>query len=108
MRHKNYRSIVKESYTVKIKSDKIELSQPLPAIAETGIIITYNNNLPKNILAVAIKTNDKGFELYKNKKLKLLMHQDGNSIQKELTFTPIFFKYKRFIKLHKFISTKVC
>lgn len=78
---------IKESYTVKIKSDKIELSQPLPAIAETGIIITYNNNLPKNILAIAIKTNDKGFELYKNKKLTLLMHQDGNSIQKELTFT---------------------
>ncbi|MCW2119086.1 hypothetical protein [Flavobacterium sp. 7A] len=74
-----------ESYTLKIKTDKIDIQQPLPKISETGLTLSYNNNLPKNIIAVAIKTNEKGLETYKGKKYTILIHQDGNSIQKELT-----------------------
>ncbi|MGA9637997.1 hypothetical protein [Flavobacterium sp.] len=75
-----------ETYSLKIKTDKLNISQPLPISKETGITISYNNNLPKNILAVAIKTNEKGLELYKNKKYIILIHQDAQSIQKEFTF----------------------
>lgn len=75
-----------ETYSIRIKSDKISLTQALPPVAETGIVITYNNNLPKNLI-VAVKTNDKGLDLYKNKKMTLLIHQGLNFIQKELMFT---------------------
>lgn len=78
--------IARETYTLKIHSEKVEISEQLPKIQETGITISYNNNLPNNILAVAIKTNDVGVDLYQNKKFILLIHQDGNSIQKEFTF----------------------
>ena len=78
--------IARETYTLKIHSDKVDISEQLPKIQETGITISYNNNLPNNILAVAVKTNDVGVDLYQNKKFILLIHQDGNSIQKEFTF----------------------
>jgi hypothetical protein len=75
-----------ETYSLKIHSGKVDLSEPLPKIQETGLVISYNNNLPNNILAVAIKTNNAGVDLYQNKKFTLLIHQDGNLIQKEFTF----------------------
>ena len=78
--------IARETYTLKIHSDKVDISEQLPKIQETGITISYNNNLPNNILAVDVKTNDVGVDLYQNKKFILLIHQDGNSIQKEFTF----------------------
>ena len=78
--------IAGETYSLKIHSEKVEISEQLPKNYETGIAISYNNNLPNNILAVAVKTNDVGVDLYQNKKFILLIHQDGNSIQKEFTF----------------------
>jgi hypothetical protein len=75
-----------ESYTLKIKSDKLTISQPLPKVQETGIIVTYNNNLPKNRLIIAVKTNEKGVELYQNKKFILVIQQNKNSIQQEIIF----------------------
>ena len=78
--------IAGETYSLKIHSDKVNISEQLPKTQETGIVISYNNNLPNNILAVAIKTNNSGVDLYQNKKFILLIHQDGNSIQKEFTF----------------------
>ncbi|WP_281336486.1 hypothetical protein [Flavobacterium eburneipallidum] len=77
---------INETYTLKIKSEKLTLSQPLPKTKETGIIVTYNNNLPKNKLIVAVKTNTKGLELYQNKKFILLIQQNRNLIQQEITF----------------------
>jgi hypothetical protein len=77
---------IAETYTLKIKTDKLNISQVLPKTSETGIALTYNANLPKNIIAVAAKTNEKGLELYKGKKFIIIIHQDGNSIQKEFTF----------------------
>ncbi|GIZ08918.1 hypothetical protein [Flavobacterium sp. UMI-01] len=74
-----------ETYTLKIKTDKLNVNQPLPKIDETGLTLSYNNNLPKSILAVAVKTNDKGLQLYKGKKFILLLHQNINSVQKEFT-----------------------
>ena len=74
-------------YFLKINSDKINISEQLPKTENTGIAISYNNDLPKNILAVALKTNDLGVDLYQNKKFVLLIHQDGNSIQKEFSFS---------------------
>ncbi len=76
-----------ETYTLKVKTDKLNLNQPLPLTNETGITLSYNNNLPKNTLAVAIKTNEKGLELFKNKKYTLLIHQNARTIQKEFSFT---------------------
>lgn len=78
--------IAGETYAIKIHSDKLEISEQLPKTQETGLVISYNNNLPNNILAVAVKTNNAGVDLYQNKKFILLIHQDGNSIQKEFTF----------------------
>ncbi|MBP6757814.1 MAG: hypothetical protein KA133_01065 [Flavobacterium sp.] len=75
-----------EKYTLKIKSDKLTVSQPLPKVQETGIIVTYNNNLPKNKLIVAVKTNEKGVEVYQNKKFILVIQQNKNSIQQEIVF----------------------
>ena len=34
-----------ETYTLKIKSDKVTISKPLPSTQETGLVISYNNNL---------------------------------------------------------------
>lgn len=75
-----------EKYTLKIKSDKLTVSQPLPQIQATGLIVTYNNNLPKNKLIIAVKTNQKGVEVYQNKKFILLIQQNKNSIQQEIVF----------------------
>lgn len=75
-----------ETYSVKIKSDKLNISQLLPKTQNTGIIISYNNNLSKNILAVVVKTNSDGVALYQNKKFNLVIHQNGNLIQKDFTF----------------------
>ncbi|HEY6143958.1 MAG TPA: hypothetical protein VIV55_11140 [Flavobacterium sp.] len=75
-----------ETYTLNIKSEKLTVSQPLPRIKDTGIIVTYNNNLPKNKLMIGVKTNEKGIELYQNKKFFLMVHQDGKSIQQEINF----------------------
>jgi hypothetical protein len=77
---------LKENYFLKIKSDKLTVSQSLPKVQETGIIVTYNNNLPNNKLIIAVKTNEKGVELYQNKKFILLIQQDGKSVQEEITF----------------------
>jgi len=75
-----------EKYTLKINSDKLTLSKTLPRPQETGIILTYNNNLNNNKLAVAIKTNEKGVELNQNKKFIVLIHQDSNSFQQQFNF----------------------
>ncbi len=74
-----------ETYTLKIKSDKVTISKPLPSTQETGIVISYNNLNEKN-LVVNIRTNEKGAELYHNKKYNLLIHQNKNAILKEITF----------------------
>jgi hypothetical protein len=75
-----------EKYALKIHSEKLNLSQELPKIKQTGISISYNNNLPRNIVAVAVKTNEKGIELYQNKNFNLLIQQNGYSILKEINF----------------------
>jgi len=75
-----------ETYTLKIKSDKLNISQIVPKARETGFIITYNNNLPNNKLIIEIKTNEKGAELYQNKKFTVLIQQDGKSAQSEISF----------------------
>jgi len=75
-----------EKYTLKTHSEKLTIAQELPRVKQTGISISYNNNLPRNILAVAVKTNEKGIELYQNKKFNLLIQQNGSSILKEINF----------------------
>lgn len=75
-----------ERYTVQIKTEKTNLVENLPPTQNTGLAISYNNNLSNNILAVVVKTNNEGTTLYQNKKLVLLLHQNGNSILKEFTF----------------------
>ncbi|MDD5149697.1 MAG: hypothetical protein PHC28_04360 [Flavobacterium sp.] len=76
-----------ETYFVKIKSEKINLSQVLPKVQNAGLVISYNNNLPNNILAIVVKTNSAGIALYQNKKLNLIVHQNGNLVQKEFSFS---------------------
>lgn len=75
-----------EKYSIQIKTEKINLTEAIPTPLNTGLVISYNNNLSNNILAVVVKTNGAGSTLYQNKKLVLLLHQNGNSIIKEFTF----------------------
>jgi hypothetical protein len=78
--------IPNEKYFIKIHSDKINVSEPLPKSNDAGMKISYNNNLSNNHLVISVNTNDSGVALYENKKYILLIHQDGNSIQKVFTF----------------------
>ncbi len=78
--------IPNENYFVKIYSDKMNISEPLPKTNDTGMKISYNNNLSNNHLVISVNTNDSGVSSYENKKYILLIHQDGNSIQKAFTF----------------------
>jgi hypothetical protein len=78
---------INEKYSLEINSEKLKISKELPLVKPTGIAISYNNNLPKNILAVEIKTNDRGVELFQNKKFNLLIQQNGSSILKEINFS---------------------
>ncbi len=73
-----------ETYTLKITSDKVTISIPLPGTQETGIVISYNNNLNEQNLVVNIRTNEKGAELYQNKKYNLLIQQNKNAVLKEI------------------------
>lgn len=75
-----------ETYTLKIKSDKVTISKPLPSTQEAGIVISYNNNLNEQNLVVNIRMNEKGAESYANKKYNLLIHQNKNAVLKEITF----------------------
>lgn len=75
-----------EKYTLKIQSQELTNSQILPEVKATGIAISYNNNLPNNKLAIAVKTNEKGVELNQNKKFDLLIQQNGYSVLKEINF----------------------
>lgn len=75
-----------EIYTVKIATDKLSIQKQLPQTQNSGIAITYNNNLPNNILEVSVKTNTAGVSLYQNKNYTLLIHQNGKSIQKSFNF----------------------
>jgi hypothetical protein len=77
---------ITESYSLKINAPNLTFSQLLPKTLETGVILTYNNKLANNRVAVAVRTNEKGIALYENKKNIILIHQDGNSIQKEIVF----------------------
>lgn len=77
---------INERYTLKIASDEQSIAQELPAVKQTGIAISYNNNLPNNKLAISVKTNEKGVELYQNKKINLLIQQNGYSVLKEINF----------------------
>lgn len=77
---------IKETYILKIKSDKLNISKPLPSTQETGIVISYNNNLNGQNLLINVKTNEKGIELYQNKKYDLLIQQNKKAILKEITF----------------------
>jgi len=76
----------KEIYSVKIVADKLNLQKPLPQTQNTGIAITYNNNLPNDILEVSIKTNSAGVNLYQNKNYILVVHQNGKNVQKSFNF----------------------
>lgn len=78
--------IPNEKYTVKINSNKLSISESVPAAKETGVKITYNNNLSNNHLAISVNTNAASIPLFENKKFILLIHQDGNSVQKIFTF----------------------
>lgn len=75
-----------EKYTLKINSDKLSISKALPSIQATGIAIIYNNYLKNNKIAIGIKTNEKGLELNQNKKFILLIQQDSNFIQHQISF----------------------
>jgi hypothetical protein len=75
-----------EKYTLKIDSKELKLIESLPQIQDSGILISYNNNLNNDRVAVAIKTNKKGLDIYQNKKFILLVQQDGNCIQNEINF----------------------
>ena len=77
---------IQEKYSLKIPSTEPPITQDLPAIKESGIAIGYNNNLPNNKLAISVKTNEKGVELNQNKKLNLLIQQNGYSVLKEINF----------------------
>jgi hypothetical protein len=77
---------LKETYTLKIISEKLTISKPLPSIQETGIVVSYNNNLSGQNLLVNVKTNDKGVALYQNKTYNLLVQQNKNALLKEITF----------------------
>ena len=76
-----------ETYILKYKSDQLDLSAELPKSQETGLTMSYNSNLSNNKLAISIRTNNSGLELFQNKKFILLIHQDGNAIQKEFSFS---------------------
>ena len=78
--------IPNERYTIKINTDKLSVSESVPVGNETGLKITYNNNLSNNHLAISVNTNTASVPLFENKKLILLIHQDGNSVQKVFTF----------------------
>ncbi|WJS96523.1 hypothetical protein NYQ10_08675 [Flavobacterium johnsoniae] len=86
-----------EKYTLKINTDKLEIEHPLDKISETGLILTEHNYPTKNNLIVVLKTNKKGLQVYQNKKFIVLIQQNGNSMQQEVTFNnnkteqPIFF-----------------
>lgn len=75
-----------ETYSVKIATDKLNTQKQLPKPINSGLAITYNNNLPNNFLEVAVKTNSDGVNLYQNKNYTLLIHQNGKHIQKEFNF----------------------
>jgi hypothetical protein len=75
-----------ETYTLKIKSEKLTTSKGLPRIQKTGLIVTYKNNLSGQILLINVKTNEKGVELYQNKKYSLLIQQNKNAVLKEISF----------------------
>ena len=75
-----------ETYTLRVKSDLLNISKPLPGIQETGLIVSYKNNFSGQNLLINVKTNDKGVALYQNKKYNLLIHQNKNAILKEITF----------------------
>lgn len=75
-----------EKYTLKIQSNELTLNQNLPEVKTTGIAISYNNNLPNNKLAIAVKTNEKGLEQFQNKKFDLLIQQNGYSVLKPINF----------------------
>ena len=76
----------KEKYTLKTQSKSQIISQDLPVVQQTGIAISYNNNLPNNKLAISVRTNEKGVELNQNKKMNLLIQQNGYSVLKEINF----------------------
>ena len=75
-----------EKYTLNINSSLIKFSQPLPQIFEKGIVLTYNAHLPKNKIAIAVRTNEKGQQDVLNKKFYLLIHQNHNAILKDFSF----------------------
>lgn len=75
-----------KNYFLKIDTDSLNLTQPLPQTQATGIAISYNTNLANNSLAINVKTNSLGLQKYKNKKLTLLIHQNKNGIQKQFSF----------------------
>jgi len=86
-----------EKYTLKINTDKLKKELSLGKISETGLILTEHNYPTKNNLLVVLKTNNKGLQVYQNKKFTVLIQQNGNSMQQEVTFNnnktqqPIFF-----------------
>lgn len=77
---------INEKYTLNKQFNEQIFKQDLPTVQQTGIAIGYNNNLPNNKLAISVKTNEKGVELNQNKKLNLLIQQNGYSVLKEINF----------------------
>ncbi|MBC7847203.1 MAG: hypothetical protein H7Y10_12000 [Flavobacterium sp.] len=77
---------INETYSVKITTDKLKTQKQLPKPINSGLIITYDNNLPNNVLEVSVKTNLDGVNLYQNKNYTLIIHQNGKNIQKEFNF----------------------
>ncbi|WP_431244162.1 hypothetical protein ACQ9BO_07235 [Flavobacterium sp. P21] len=94
------RAQLNEKYTLKINTDKLKIQQPLGKIAETGLILTQKDYTAKNNLLVVLKTNEKGLQTFQNKKFIVLIQQNGNLMQHEVTFNnnkteqPIFFDKK--------------
>ncbi|KAF2515276.1 hypothetical protein [Flavobacterium foetidum] len=75
-----------EKYTLKINNEKLKIEQPLGKIEETGIVLSVPNNPARSNLLVVLKTNEKGLQSYQNKKFTILIQQNGNFMQQEVTF----------------------
>ena len=75
-----------ETYRLEYYYDNEKSSFPLPKAEGVGVLLSIKETTAPNSLALALKTNDKGFDIFGNRNYKLIIHNGTDASEADISF----------------------
>ncbi|MFK7781434.1 hypothetical protein [Psychroserpens sp.] len=73
-------------YKIEYLYDDKTLTYTIPKAEDLGVILSLKETKAQNGIALALKTNDKGLELFGNRNYKLVIHNGSNASEATMSF----------------------